>query len=97
MKFERREAPYIAATGNVASVMQHVLFALVPAALGYVWFFGPGFILNFIVAAIFCIGGEAAMLRLRNKAVKTTLYDFSAIVTAALIAFALQAFARLRG
>lgn len=91
MEFKRRNAPYVAATGGVANIMQHVLFALVPAALTYVWFFGPGFILNLIVAVVFCVAGEAAMLWLRHKPIKTTLYDFSAIVTAALLAFALPA------
>ena len=83
MEFKRRNAPYVASTGNVANIMQHVLLALVPAALTYVWYFGPGFILNLVVAVVFCVAGEAAMLWLRHKPVKTTLYDFSAIVTAA--------------
>ena len=91
MEFNRRNAPYVAATADVANIMQHVLLALVPAALTYVWYFGPGFILNLIVAVVFCVAGEAAMLWLRHKPVKTTLYDFSAIVTAALLAFALPA------
>lgn len=91
MEFTRRDAPFAAASDNVASIMQQVLLALVPATLAYVWYFGPGLILNLIVATIFCVGGEAAMLRLRNKPVEPTLYDFSAIVTAALIALAMPA------
>jgi electron transport complex protein RnfD len=91
MEFQRRDAPFAAPGSDVSSIMQHVLLALVPAALTYVWFFGPGFILNLVVAAIFCILGEAFMLRLRNKPVETTLMDFSALVTAALIAFAMPA------
>lgn len=91
MEFRRREAPYTVPTINVASVMQHVLLALVPAALAYTWYFGAGFILNLIVAAFFCIAGEAWMLRLRKKPVNFALYDYSALVTAALLAFALPA------
>lgn len=91
MEFKRRDAPYTTPTTNVASVMQHVLLALVPAALAYVWYFGVGFILNLIIATIFCLAGEAWMLRLRKKPVEVTLYDFSALVTAALLAFALPA------
>ena len=89
MEFERRDAPYVGPSGNVASMMQQVLLALVPAALAYLWYFGAGFVLNLIIAAIFCVAGEAAMLHLRNKPVESTLMDFSALVTAALIAFAL--------
>ena len=91
MKFERRDAPYIAPTTDVAWVMRHVLYALVPAAIAYVWYFGPGFILNLIVAALFCAGGEALILRLRERDVEATLGDFSALVTAALLTFALPA------
>jgi electron transport complex protein RnfD len=91
MEFERREAPFIAPQTNVSSIMLHVLLALIPAALAYVWYFGPGFIFNLIIAGIFCIGGEAAMLHLRRKPVEATLRDFSALVTATLLAFAMPA------
>ncbi len=91
MEFERRVAPFMAPSTDVASVMRHVLYALIPAAIAYVWFFGPGFILNLIVAALFCIAGEALMLRLRGRPVEATLADCSALVTAALLAFAMPA------
>jgi len=91
MEFERRDAPFMMPTTDVSSMMRHVLYALIPAALAYVWYFGPGFIFNLIVASIFCIGGEAMMLRIRGKAVEATLMDYSALVTAALIAFAMPA------
>jgi len=71
--------------------MLQVLLALIPAALAYVWYFGPGFILNLLVAAIFCVAGEAAMLRLRQRPVEATLSDLSAVVTATLIAFSMPA------
>lgn len=89
MEFQRRDAPFVTPATDVGSTMRQVLYALVPAALAYVWYFGAGFIFNLIVAAIFCVAGEAAMLRLRGKAVQSTLQDYSALVTAALLAFAL--------
>ena len=91
MQFERRDAPFITPSSDVASLMRHVLYALVPAALAYIWYFGPGFIFNLIIAAAFCVLGEAAMLRVRGKAVEATLADSSALVTAALLAFAMPA------
>jgi electron transport complex protein RnfD len=91
MEFERRNAPFVTPSSDVASIMRQVLYALIPAALAYVWYFGAGFIFNFLVAAIFCIGGEALMLHLRNKPLEPTLADFSALVTAALLAFAMPA------
>src|SRR5690606_10380852 len=71
--------------------MLQVLLALVPAALAYVWFFGFGFILNLLVAAVFCAAGEAAMTQLRGRSPEVALSDFTAMVTAALIAFSLPA------
>ncbi|MGI9225227.1 MAG: RnfABCDGE type electron transport complex subunit D [Woeseiaceae bacterium] len=89
MEFERREAPYLTPTANVAAMMQQVLIALAPAALAHVWYFGPGFIFNLIVATAFCVGGEALMMYLRGRPPESALSDYSALVTAALLAFAL--------
>jgi len=91
MKFERRDAPFIASTNDVGSIMRHVLYALVPAGVAYIWYFGSGFLFNLIVASIFCIAGESLMLRLRGKPVESTLADYSVLVTAALLAFAMPA------
>jgi electron transport complex protein RnfD len=87
--FIKREAPYLGPSASVASMMQQVLFALVPAALAHVWYFGTGFVFNFLIAAGFCAAGEAAMMRLRGRRPEIALADYSAIVTAALLAFAL--------
>lgn len=89
MDFQRQEAPYLAPQTSVASMMLQVLAALVPAAIAHVWFFGPGFIFNLIVAAIFATAGEALMMHLRGRPPETALADYSALVTAALLAFAL--------
>jgi electron transport complex protein RnfD len=89
MKFQRRDAPYWGPQTNVASQMLQVLLALVPAAVAHVWFFGPGLIFNLLVAGIFAIAGEAAMMWVRGRPPELALRDFSAIVTAALLAFAL--------
>ena len=91
MQFERRDAPFISPTSDVGSIMRHVLYALIPAALAYVWFFGPGFVLNLIIAGIFSVLGEATMLHLRGRPVDSTLADYSALVTAVLLAFAMPA------
>ena len=89
MEFTRREAPYVAPTARVSSMMLHVLAALVPAALAHVWFFGPGLIFNLLIATAFCVAGESLMLRARGRDVEVALSDYSALVTAALLAFAL--------
>ncbi len=89
MEFPHHEAPYVGPKADVAALMLQVLAALVPAALAHIWFFGPGFLFNLLVAAVFAAVGEIVMLRLRNRASETGLSDYSAMVTAALLAFAL--------
>lgn len=89
MEFQRQEAPYLAPQTSVASIMLQVLAALAPAAVAHVWFFGPGFIFNLLVAAIFATAGEALMMYLRGRPPEIALADYSALVTAALLAFAL--------
>ena len=91
MEFVRREAPFVTPPTDVASIMQQVLLALVPATLAYVWYFGVGLLFNIAIAAIFCLAGEAAMMRLRGRPVEDALSDYSALVTAVLLAFALPA------
>ncbi len=91
MEFTRRDAPYVTPSTNVQTVMLHVLLALIPAALAYVWYFGFGFIFNLLIAAVFCAAGEAIMLRLRGRSAEEGLTDLSVLVTAALLAFALPA------
>ena len=89
MEFKRREAPFLAPQVSVSSLMLQVLAALVPAAIAHVWFFGPGFILNLLVAAVFAAAGETIMLNLRSHKSEAGLTDYSVLVTAALLAFAL--------
>ena len=89
MEFERRDAPLWRSQASVSSMMLQVLAALVPAALAHVWFFGPGLIFNLLVAAIFAMGGEALVMHLRGRQPGAALLDYSALVTAALLAFAL--------
>ena len=91
MEFTRRDAPYVTPSTTVQSVMVHVLLALIPAALAYVWYFGFGFVFNLMIAAFFCGAGEMAMLKLRGRDPVAALSDFSALVTAALLTFALPA------
>lgn len=89
MEFVRKEAPYLTPKVDVASIMLQVLVALVPAALAHVWYFGPGIIFNLIVATAVCVGSEALMMRLRGRDPMVALSDYTAIVTAVLLAFAL--------
>ena len=89
MDFTRQEAPYLSPNANVSRMMLQVVLALVPAALAHMWYFGPGLLFNLVVATVFCLGGEALMMRARGRDPAIALSDYSALVTAALLAFAL--------
>jgi electron transport complex protein RnfD len=67
--------------------MRRVLYALVPAAAVYTWYFGFGLLINFCVALTAALLSEAAVLRLRGRATRQALRDGSAWVTAALLTF----------
>lgn len=89
MKFAISPAPHAPPITSVPIVMRRVLFALTPAAVAHVWYFGSGFIINFAVAAVFALLAEAAVLQLRRRPTRFALKDGSALVTAALLAFAI--------
>jgi electron transport complex protein RnfD len=89
VEFARKDAPFLKPSSNVANMMLQVLLALVPAALAHMWYFGPGILLNLVIACVFCVGGEALMMRARGRDPILALSDYSALVTAVLLAFAL--------
>ncbi len=82
-------SPHVHGPANVSRVMLRVLYALIPAALAYIWYFGWGVLINILLAAIVALGSEAAVLLLRRRPVADTLLDGSALVTAVLLGIAL--------
>ena len=73
-------------TTSVAKLMLQVLLALVPGVIAYTWFFGPGLLIQIILATGFALFFEALMLRLRGRKLKPFINDYSAVVTAVLFA-----------
>lgn len=78
---------------TVAQVMQWVLLALIPGIAVMCWFFGWGVLTNLIVASLFSLVFEAAMLYLRQRPIQPFLLDYSAVLTAFLLALALPPYA----
>jgi electron transport complex protein RnfD len=89
MKFEVVPAPHSLPPDGVPIVMRRVLYALAPAAVAYVWFFGTGFVVNLAIASLTALLTEGAVLKLRGRSTRHALRDGSAVVTAALLTFAL--------
>jgi electron transport complex protein RnfD len=69
--------------------MRIVLYTLVPAIALYVLFFGPGLLIQIVLGSVTALLAEALALRLRGKPVAMFLKDYSAIVTAVLLALCL--------
>lgn len=92
MRFDQPTAPHAPPLVSVPAVMRRVLYALVPAAICHVWFFGPGLLVNFALTAVAALLTEAAVLKLRGRNTRHALRDSSALVTSALLSFALPPF-----
>jgi len=88
-KFATGGAPHFPPHSTVAGVMQQLLLALVPGIIAYGWFFGPGILVQILLAVTFALGFEALMLKARMQPVRLFLGDWSAVVTAVLFALCL--------
>ncbi|MDX1455216.1 MAG: electron transport complex subunit RsxD [Gammaproteobacteria bacterium] len=87
MEFRKSSAPFLAPQTSVSQVMLHVIVALVPATVAHIWYFGWGIVIQMWLAIATAYAAEAAMLALRDKPLRPFLTDFSAPVTAILLAF----------
>ncbi len=93
MQFETDAFPKKIDNSQLSSLMRDVLIALIPGILVMVWFFGWGVISNLVLATVFALGLEAIMLLIRGRPVVPFISDYSAIITAWLLALAIPAFA----
>jgi electron transport complex protein RnfD len=92
MEFKVSNAPFIHNNNSVSKIMQQLLYALVPGIVVYVYFFGWNIIVNLFLASITALICEALMLWLRKRPLRQFITDYSAIVTAFLLALALPPF-----
>ena len=83
-------SPHLHDGRNLGVVMTDVCIALVPGLLCYVWLFGPGVLLQCILAVSFALLFEFAVLRLRGRDPRPFLRDGSAVVTAMLFAVSIS-------
>jgi electron transport complex protein RnfD len=85
-RFDTGGAPHFPPQTTVARVMLQVIAALVPAVAAHAWFFGPGILVQILLAASFAVVFEAASLAVRRRPLRPFLGDFSAVLTAILFA-----------
>lgn len=80
-------APHIHGNQNIKSIMRAVIIALLPAAIGGVYFFGINALVSILTSAAFCVLFEYIWDKATKK--ENTTKDLSAIVTGVLLAFSL--------
>ena len=74
---------------STSQVMRLVLYATMPGAVTLAYFFGVGVFFNLLIASLSALVFEAAVLKLRNRPIGFYLQDYSALVTAFLLALSL--------
>lgn len=74
---------------STSQVMRLVIYATLPGVFTLAYFFGVGVFFNLLIASISTLAFEAAVLKLRKREVGFYLRDYSALVTAFLLALSL--------
>jgi electron transport complex protein RnfD len=82
-------SPHVHKPGNTGGFMRQVLYATVPGVLMLSYFFGFGSLINIALACIVAVACETLVLKLRHKPIAFYLNDYSAVVTAVLLAIAI--------
>lgn len=89
MSFYKLFFPFSHSPPGTAQIMLLVLVAAVPGIVAMTVYFGYGVLINIFWITFCALVLETAVLKIRNKPVIVALEDFSAVVTAVLLALAL--------
>jgi electron transport complex protein RnfD len=80
-------------SAQVNRVMLDVLLALIPGIFMMTWVFGYGTLVNIVWASLLAVGFEAGVMLLRGRPPLFYIRDYSALVTAILLALAIPPYA----
>jgi len=93
MLFPTQSSPFTVNNKSIQTVMLQVLLALIPAIMTLFYFFGYSILMQISLAIMTALIAESFCLYLRKKPILSTLADFSALLTAVLIAIAIPSIA----
>lgn len=93
MALLRVTSPHAHGPMSTPRVMQNVLLATVPGIIALTHFFGFGTLVNLLWACVVAVACEALALKLRRRPIGFYLKDYSALVTATLLAISLPPYA----
>ena len=82
-------SPHAQGANRTSRLMLLVVYATIPGMFTMTWFFGPGILVNVLLASISCMLFEALAIKARQRPVGFYLRDFSALVTGVLIGVSL--------
>ncbi len=88
MQFATITSPYTDRPNSVTMAMLWVILALIPGAIGMIWYFGWGILINMTLAIVTAVSCEALTMKLRKRPVLPVISDLSAVLTAMLFAVA---------
>lgn len=86
-------SPHAKQPRSTAQVMRIVLYALVPGTLVHYWVFGPGIWFQLLLAIGTALITEALIMHARHRSSRNALKDYTAVVTAVLLALSVPALA----
>ncbi len=89
MQFPISCSPFSPSNNSVQRIMLHVILALIPAIATLFWLFGFSVLIQIILAIITAIITESLCLYARKKPILITLFDYSAVLSAILLAMAI--------
>lgn len=92
MAMIRMSSPLVHRTNSTGKVMSQVLIATIPGIAALTFFFGWGTLIQIVLAAFSAVVFEAAILKLRRRPLRFFLTDYSALVTAVLLAVSIPPF-----
>ncbi len=88
MQFSTITSPYTDRPNSVTMAMLWVIVALIPGAVGMIWYFGWGILINMVLAVITAVACDALAMKLRKRPAGPVVGDLSAVLTAMLFAVA---------
>lgn len=89
MKLTLASSPHHHIQRDTGAVMRLVCYAAIPGILAQLVLFGWGLLVQLVLACITAAVAEALVLKARGKSVSRTLTDYSAVLTAVLLALSI--------
>jgi len=89
MIFTRSSSPHLRQPRDTGALMRLVIYCALPGLLAQLIFFGWGVLVHLLLAVITAVVTEVVLLELRKKNFERAISDYSAILTALLLAISI--------